>query len=99
MPSETVVAVAGCVTALTQLCKFWGVPDRYGPAVVLGMSILGVVIWALSQPDPLSRLQLWQYFASLVNILVSAAGVYGFVRATSGTELTSARRSPRTREA
>ncbi|HZQ99612.1 MAG TPA: hypothetical protein VFC93_12450 [Chloroflexota bacterium] len=92
MPSETVIAVAGSVTALTQLLKFWGVPNRFGPYVVLGLSFLGVVIWAASQPDPLNRLNLWQYFAAVVNVMVSAAGVYGFARATSASEVTSLRR-------
>jgi len=93
MPSETVIAVAGSVTALTQLFKFWGVPDRYGPYVVLGLSFFGVVIWALSQPDPFNRLNLWQYFAAVVNVMVSSAGVYGFARATSARELTSMRKA------
>ena len=93
MPSETVIAVAGSVTALAQLFKFWGVPDKYGPYVVLGLSLLGVVIWAVSQPEPLNRLQLWQYFASVVNVMVSAAGVYGFARATSAREVTSLKRT------
>lgn len=93
MPSETVIAVAGSVTALTQLFKFWGVPDRYGPFVVLGLSLLAVVIWAASQPDPFDRLQLWQYFASVVNIMISAAGVYGFARATMGEQVTAGRKA------
>ena len=38
MPSETVIAVAGSVTALAQLCKFWGVPNKYGPYIVFGLS-------------------------------------------------------------
>ena len=94
MPSETVIAVAGSVTALTQLFKFWGVPDRYGPYVVLGLSLVGVVVWGASQPDPFTRLNLWQYFAAVVNVMVSAAGVYGFARATSATQVTSTRRAP-----
>ena len=98
MPSETVIAVAGSVTALTQLFKFWGVPDKYGPYVVLGLSLLGVIIWAASQPDPLSRLHLWQYFAAIVNVMISAAGVYGFARATAAAEVTSARRAPPAQE-
>ena len=93
MPSETVIAVAGSVTALTQLFKFWGVPDRYGPYVVLGLSFIGVVIWAASQPDPFNRLNLWQYFAAVVNVMVSAAGVYGFARATSAKDVMTARRT------
>ena len=93
MPSETVIAVAGSVTALTQLFKFWGVPDRYGPYVVLSLSLLGVLVWAASQPDPLSRLHLWQYFAAVVNVMVAAAGVYGFARATSANQVTSLRRA------
>ena len=89
----------GCETlfsmplSLAQLFKFWGVPDKYGPYVVLGLSLFGVVIWAASQPEPLSRLQLWQYFAAVVNVMVSAAGVYGFARATSAREVTSLRRT------
>ena len=98
MPSETVIAVAGSVTALTQLFKFWGVPDRYGPYVVLGLSLLGVIIWAASQPEPFSRLHLWQYFAAVVNVMVSSAGVYGFARATAPEHVTSARRAPPAQE-
>ena len=98
MPSETVIAVAGSVTALTQLFKFWGVPDKYGPYVVLGLSLIGVIIWAVSQPDPFNRLHLWQYFAAVVNVMISAAGVYGFARATEARQVTSARRAPPTQE-
>jgi hypothetical protein len=95
MPSETVVAVAGSVTALTQLLKFWGVPDRFGPYVVLGLSLLGVVIWAVSPPgDPSKQLTAWQYFAAVINCMVSAAGVYGFARATSAAQVTATRRQP-----
>jgi hypothetical protein len=94
MPSETVIAVAGSVTALTQLFKFWGVPDKHGPYVVLGLSLLGVLVWAASQPDPFSRLNLWQYFAAVVNVMVSSAGVYGFARATTAAEVTGMRRRP-----
>jgi hypothetical protein len=98
MPSETVIAVAGSVTALTQLLKFWGLPDRYGPYVVFGLSFLGVVIWGLSSQDPFTRLQLWQYFAAVINVMVSSAGVFGFARATSAAQVTSARRSPSARD-
>jgi hypothetical protein len=94
MPSETVIAIAGSVTALAQLFKFWGVPNRYGPFVVLGLSLLGVVVWAASQPDPLNRLLWWQYFAAVVNVMVSAAGVYGFARATTGDQVTSTQPRP-----
>jgi hypothetical protein len=98
MPSETVIAVAGSVTALTQLLKFWGLPDRYGPYAVFGLAFVGVVIWGLSQPEPFNRLQLWQYFAAVINVMVSAAGVYGFARATSAAQVTSMRRAPPARE-
>ncbi|HEY3083350.1 MAG TPA: hypothetical protein VGM69_25950 [Chloroflexota bacterium] len=98
MPSETVIAVAGSVTALTQLLKFWGLPDRYGPYVVFGLAFLGVVIWGISQPDPFTRLQSWQYFASVINVMVSAAGVFGFARATSAAQVTSLRRTPRSHD-
>lgn len=81
MNAENIVVVAGAVTILTQMAKWGGLSDSKGPLAVLGLSLLGVILWAISNEPAFDRHMLWTYFAGWVSISAAAAGVFGFTRA------------------
>lgn len=87
MNAEAIVSVSAAVVALTQLAKWSGLHDSKGPLVVLVLSLVGTVFYGWSSGD-LTRTEAFGYFAGWITVATSAAGVYGFTRA-SGLGLTS----------
>lgn len=86
MTAESILTVSAAVMALTQLLKWAVVPDKWGPLLVLVLSLLGVLFWIWTQ-NAFVRTEAFSYFAAWVAVSVAAAGVYGFSRA-SGNALT-----------
>lgn len=82
MNAEAIAAISTAVVALVQLVKWAGVRDNYGPIAVMIMSLFGTMFWGWSQND-ISRANAFGYFAGWIVITTSAAGVYGFTRASS----------------
>jgi hypothetical protein len=82
MDGQAILTVSAAVVALTQLIKWGGVPDRLGPIAVLVLALIGVVFWGYSE-GTFERTKAFAYFAGWVSVALSAAGVYGFTRATS----------------
>jgi hypothetical protein len=66
--------------ALTQLVKWSGLPDKYGPVSVMMLAAAGTLFWGWSQGD-MSRAAAFGYFAGWIAVATSAAGVFGFTRA------------------
>lgn len=89
MNAQAILTISTTVVALVTLIKWWGVPVKYSPLVVTASSAVLVVVWGVSQGN-LSRASSFDYLAALVAVMTSAAGVYGFTRATSDS-LTSTR--------
>ena len=81
MDGEAIVTVSAAVVALTQLAKWVGVPSRWGPLLVPALSALGVGVWVYTQGQ-VERADIFRYFAGAIAVATSAAGVYGFTRAT-----------------
>jgi len=94
MTSQAIVTISAAVLACTQLLKWAGVRDNYGPIAVLAISLFGVVFWGWSNAA-ITRSSAFDYFAGWVAVSTSAAGVYGFSRA-SGTALTKLTAPPST---
>lgn len=82
MSGQAIITVSAAVVALTQLCKWGGIPDKFGPVAVLLLSALGVAFWGWSTGD-FSRASSFGYFAGFIAVATSAAGVFGFTRAGS----------------
>jgi formate hydrogenlyase subunit 3/multisubunit Na+/H+ antiporter MnhD subunit len=74
--------VGAAVTALTQMAKWAGVPDKLGPIVVLVLALVGTAVWAYSQPS-WDRANTFQYFSGWVTVALASAGVFGFTRVAS----------------
>ena len=91
MTGQAIIAVSAAVVALTQLIKWAGVPDRFGPLSVLVLAALGVAVWGFTQGTVVQQ-QAFDYFAGWIAVATSAAGVYGFTRAAP--EAVSSFRSP-----
>lgn len=89
MTAEAIVTVSAAVVACTQLLKWSGVPDRLGPLVVLVLAGLGVGVWVYSQ-GVFARAEVFALFAGWIAVATSAAGVYGYSRASASalTKLT-----------
>jgi formate hydrogenlyase subunit 3/multisubunit Na+/H+ antiporter MnhD subunit len=85
------MTVAAAVTALTQLLKWGGVPDRYGVLLVLALALVGTAVWAYSQPS-WDRANTFGYFAGVITVASSAAGVFSFTRA--GADAVTSLKSP-----
>lgn len=83
MDAEATVAVSAAVLALTQICKWAGIPDKYGPIAVLALSLIGVVFWGWST-GTFERTQAFAYFAGWISVATGAAGLFGFSRASAG---------------
>jgi hypothetical protein len=87
MNAQDIVTISAAVVALTSLLKWAIIPDRYGPASVLLLALVGVALWGFSAQIAFERSQLFGYFSGWIAVATSASGVYGFTRA-SGEALT-----------
>lgn len=97
MNGEAIVTVSAAVVAFTQLIKWAGIPDKWGPLMVMLLAVIGVAIWTWSQaiaPEDL-RASAFALFAGWIAVATSAAGVFGFTRAAA-TAVTSASAPPST---
>ena len=83
------MTVSAAVVALTQLAKWAGIPDRWGPLAVLVASALGVAVWTVSS-GPLGQKAAFDLFAGWVAVATSAAGVFGFTRAAASAVISAA---------
>lgn len=84
MDGQAIVAVSAAVVGLTQLAKWSGVPDKWGPAAVLIIAVAGTAVWAYSQ-GTFARATAFDYFAGWVAVSMTAAGIYGFTRAAAAS--------------
>lgn len=92
LDANTVALIGIPVVALTQLAKWQGLPDRWGPVAVILFSVLGVGLWVASQPAGFARTDLFNYFVAIMTVATAAAGVFGFTRA--GAAAVTATREP-----
>lgn len=84
MSAEAIITISAAVVALTQLAKWAKLPDRVGPLAVILLAGVGVMVWLFSQEVwPPERTDTWNIFAGWVAVATSAAGVFGFTRATA----------------
>lgn len=85
MNAEAIVSVSALVVALVQLAKWARMPEEYGPAAVLGLSLLGVAAQVFGSTDwPPDRLDTMPILTGWAAVATSAAGVFGFTRAAVG---------------
>lgn len=92
MDAQAVITVSAAVVALTQLVKWAGLRDSWGPIAVLMLSAVGVLLWGYSV-GTFERASLFVYFAGWIAVCTSAAGVFGFTRAAT-TAVTAAKAPP-----
>jgi hypothetical protein len=92
MDAQAVLTVSGAVVALTQLAKWSGIPDKTGPIAVLVLALIGVAFWGYAEGS-FERTKAFEYFAGWISVSLSAAGVFGFTRATASA-VTSATAPP-----
>lgn len=81
MNGEAIISVSAACVALVQLSKWAGLPDKMGPLAVLSLSLVGVAFWGWSTGD-VTRASSFGYFAGWIAVSTSAAGVFGFTRAS-----------------
>lgn len=85
MSAEAIVSISALVVALVQLSKWARLPESYGPAAVLGFSLLGVAAQVFGGDHwPPDRTDTMPILAGWVAVATSAAGVFGFTRAAVG---------------
>lgn len=82
MNGEAIISISAAVVALTQLVKWAGLKDSYGPFAVLALSVLGTAFWGWSVGD-FARATSFTYFSGWIAVATSAAGVFGFTRASA----------------
>lgn len=90
--ANAATAIGATVTALTQVIKWTGLDDRWGPVVVLLLSALGVgvYVWSLGA---FQQAQAFNYLTAWANVALVAAGIFGFTRA-GGSAVTQLRTPP-----
>ena len=81
MTPQAIITISAAVLACVQFAKWSGIPDKYGPFAVLLLSAVGVGIWAWSV-GTFARADAFDYFAGWIVVATSAAGVFGFSRAS-----------------
>jgi O-antigen/teichoic acid export membrane protein len=82
MDGQAILTVSAAVVALTQIVKWGGIPDKWGPIAVILLSALGVAFWGYSE-GTFERTKAFAYFAGGIAVATSAAGVFGFTRAAT----------------
>ncbi len=82
MESEAIVTVSATVVALVQLAKWAGLSGERAPWGVALLSALGVGVWAYSEGDP-AQASAFGYLTAFAAVMTSAAGVFGFTRASA----------------
>lgn len=83
MDAQAIITVSAAVVALVQLVKWAGLTDSKGPLAVLALSSLGVAVWTYDQRAIFTGgLPIFELFAGWIAVATSAAGVFGFTRAT-----------------
>lgn len=83
MDAAEVLKIAAVVVPLAEVVKYSRrVPEHWGVPVVMLLSALGVALWAVSQDSAFGRADAFGLFAGWVTVVISAAGVYGFIRET-----------------
>lgn len=87
-PALDTIAISAIVVTLTQLMKWAFLPDRHGPIFVLIFSVAGVAAFGYSNGVPFAGPQIWHYITSTVNVMLAAAGIFGFSRATQASDVT-----------
>lgn len=82
MDAAAAMMIGATIVPLTEMIKYARrVPEAWGVPIVLILSALGVLLWGVSQPEWIFvRTNVWGLFAGWVNVAVTAAGVYGFIR-------------------
>lgn len=80
MNGEAIIAVSALVTALTQITKWSGLPDRWGPVAVLVLAGIGTAVWAYSAGD-FNQSTTFAYVSGWAAISLASAGIFGFTRA------------------
>jgi hypothetical protein len=99
MDGSDVMRVTVVVVGLMHLLKWAGVPQRWAPLLVAGLSTLGVALWAVTQ-GPVSQAVLFSYLSGWVAVATSATTVWGFTwAAAGGARRARARHRKRTRAA
>lgn len=94
MNAADVLMVAAVVVPLAEVVKYSKrVPEAWAVPVVMTLSALGVGLWGWSTPGVLVRTNAWPLFAGWVNVVVTAAGVYGFIRETRSGVMDAERKS------
>lgn len=93
LDAKALALISAAVVAFVEMVKFGGVPQRYGVLAVVLCSLLGVGIWAYSY-DALARENLFDLFAGVAVVMTTSAGVYGFIRAATPSQVTNTRRPP-----
>ena len=98
MDGLAVMRVTVVVVGIMQLLRWAGVPERWAPLLVAGLSALGVALWAVGQ-GPVNPSVLFSYMTGWVAVATSAAMVWGFTWAAASTARRSRhphhKRSPR----
>lgn len=92
MDAQTIAGIVIPVVGLTQLLKWMGLKDRLGAIIVLVLSAAFVALWVYSRAS-YERAALFDYTAAWIVVGTSAAGVFGFTRATADA-VTSTRTPP-----
>jgi hypothetical protein len=93
MDGQAIISVSAAVVALTQMVKWGGLPDKWGPVSVMILALAGVLLWGFTYEEVYDRKDTFEYFAGWIAVATSAAGVFGFTRA-AGTTLTDMKSPP-----
>jgi len=76
------LAISTAVVALVQLSKWGFLEDKYGPLAVMLYSLIGVSLFGYSNGIPFVGGNVWEYFVGFIAVMLQAAGIFGFTRAT-----------------
>lgn len=76
MNAEAIATLGALVVVLTQITKRLLPGEGWGPYAALCWSIVGVMLWCVSQPILPMRTDIFTIFAGLVSVTATAMGIY-----------------------
>lgn len=82
MTAETVVVISGVVAGAVQVLKKFGIEQKQGMVYAVGLSIVAVLLYGISNESAFTRALVWPYFAAIVAVSSAAVGIHSLTKNT-----------------
>ena len=92
-PAAILISLGGLAVGIVQYLKWAGLPDKWGPFLVVAVAVVLEALWALTSSSFRKELILG-YLFDVATITFTAAGIYGYSRSVGSGSVTNLRSPP-----